>query len=136
MKIRKMLLLAPIILLAFAVACNGDSTEEDSGPGEPTATPIEATQESPEAKVPQEIIDAIDTYIHTVGLSGEPDERSLVTDCGTVGALCLDPSSSTISDTQAIIVVFANQSDASWEVSLAKEDGAWTVTGVKDTGCC
>ena len=142
----KMVLFAPVLLLAFTVACNDDG----AGEGEAQATATSAVTEAappataaptgtarPQVEVPQEIIDAIDAYIRTVGLDGGTDGRPLVTDCAALGpqlALCVDPLSSTISDTQATILVFANQSDAFWELTLLKEDGAWMVTGVTSGG--
>ena len=142
MKIWNMLLLAPIMLLAFAVACDGGSSEDEAQPtatvvvteaAPPDVTAAPTGTARPQIEVPQEIVDAIDAYIRTVGLNGGTDGRPLVTDCAALGpefGLCLDLPSSTVSDTQAIIPVFANRTDAFWELTLVKEDGAWTVTGV------
>ena len=139
---RNMLFFASVMLLAFAGACNGDSNEDEAQPNAtgvateaalPTGTAAPAGSAPPQIEVPQEIIDAIDAYIRTVGLNGGTDGRPLVTDCAALGpefGLCLDLPSSTVSDTQAIIPVFANRTDAFWELTLVKEDGAWTVTGV------
>ena len=114
------LLAAPLLLLVLLAACADDSDDEDGGAG-----------------IPQAVVDVIDDHIRTTGLDGNTDGRPLLADCAEIGpqpALCIDAEASTVLDSEATVRIFANQSDASWDLSLLKRDGRWLVTNVAYTG--
>ena len=116
---KSLLLAASLLVLVLAVACAEDAEEEESPTG-----------------VPPEIVDVIDEYVRTTGLDGNTDGRRLTVDCAEIGAepaLCVDAELSTVLETEATVRIYANQSDASWDVSLLQRDG-WTVTKVTEVG--
>ena len=114
------LLAAPLLLLVLLAACADDSDDADGAAG-----------------IPQAVVEAIDEHIRTTGLDGNTDGRQLFVDCAEIGpqpALCIDVEASTVLDSEATVRVYANQSDASWDLSLLKRDGRWLVTNVAYTG--
>ena len=117
---KRALLAAPLLLLALLVACADDSDDADGAGG-----------------IPQAVVDVIDDHIRATGLDGNTDGRQLFVDCAEIGpqpALCIDVEASTVLDSEATVRVYANQSDASWDLSLLKRDGRWLVTNVAYTG--
>ena len=120
---RRALLAALLLVLTLVVACGDDNADDDGGA----------------AGISQEIVDVIDDHIRTTGLDGNTDGRQLFVDCAEIGsrpALCIDVETSTVLETEATVRVYANQSDASWDLSLLKRDGRWLVTNVAYAGCC
>ena len=118
---RRALLAALLLVLTLVVACGDDNADDDGGA----------------AGISQEIVDVIDDHIRNTGLDGNTDSRQLFVDCAEIGAqpaLCIDEEASTVLETEATVRVYANQSDASWDISLLKRDGRWTVTNVAYTG--
>ena len=116
-------LLLALSLSVLAVSC-ADDADDDAGDG---------------GGIPRAVAQAIDDHIRTTGLDDAVRGFPLVADCAEIGsqpALCIDAEASTVLETEATVRVYANQSDASWDVSLLKRDGRWVVTNVAYTGCC
>jgi hypothetical protein len=111
-----MLLALPI---AFACAENSDDTPS-AGSG-----------------LPGDVFAAIDDEVRNNGLEGATAGSVLVAVCDDAGvfpALCIDLDTSTVLADEATVRVYANLSDASWDVSLLRRDDGWLVTNVAYTG--
>jgi hypothetical protein len=115
--VKALLVLVLLAAAAFAAACADDASDDEvSGAG-----------------VARDVFAAIDAHARGGGLDGATPGLALAADCAALGplpALCIDAEASTVLATEATVLVYENESRASWTVTLLKREGRWRVTHV------